>query len=275
MCLRQLAVVVLSRTWCWAAALSLILCLGLSSGVAAETSQGRASSQSSFDSGSSDHPERTPQASAEPWPGDGPETANTLVTPTWGLGFYLGTGVLTLGKSARAQVSGFHTSTPFGVGFLFTLLRYVFIDLGVGWMSVADTVHFVETTCPIDGHGGCATTVSGTEAVQAWASVGPQYRLVRPIGGSALAITGQLGLGYSYLGVSRKAGAAGQHCYNCQMDELLTGAGSAVVSAIDLAYMIGSEKAAATFGVRIAYDQFLTGPLQNSLWVSGMLEFVL
>jgi hypothetical protein len=189
--------------------------------------------------------------------------------PRAGFGIYAGGGGVALKPSVLAR-EGMGQPTGIALGFSGFGWRYLFADLGLGWLWATDRAPFEETACELST-GMCGTTESSIDGFMGWAKVGPQLRFFLPVGDSALELALLCGVGVRGFSLSREAKHGGV-CDDCRSEHVAAGGGLLVSPEADLAYAFGSHSDSGALGVKIAYERYLWSDADYGLWVSGFFE---
>ncbi|HEY1536254.1 MAG TPA: hypothetical protein VGF76_19670 [Polyangiaceae bacterium] len=204
--------------------------------------------------------------------------ANALINPFWvphmprfAVGLYLSGGGLAIKAPVRdREAIGSPAGGQFGLSL--TLWRYLFQDTGFGVVKATDRRPFSETACSSASGGDCSTDQSSITGVTGWFKLGPQLRLFVATGHrDALELALRGGFGVRGLSLSRSAGHAGM-CLDCREDHVAAGAGFMLSPEAETAYAFGSQADSGAVGVKVTYEDYLTGDVTHGLWISGFFE---
>jgi len=204
--------------------------------------------------------------------------AAALINPFWiphmprvAIGLYVSGGGLAMKAAVRDREA---MGSPAGgqLGFSVTLWRYLFLDTGFGVVQATDRRPFSETACSSASGGDCRTDQSSITGATGWFKLGPQLRLFLPTSHrDALELALRGGLGVRGLSLSRGAGHAGM-CLDCREDHVAAGAGFMLSPGAETAYAFGSQADSGAVGVKVTYEDYLTGDATHGLWISGFFE---
>jgi hypothetical protein len=195
-------------------------------------------------------------------------------SPSYAYGMYVGGASVTLEPEARAQ-AGIGATTGVLFGFNGTLFRFAHVDAGFGLAWAEDRAGFVELECSEQDPSDCRATGSGVTNDTSvmgflyWLKLGPQLRWLVPIESAALDFGVRASFGAQVWDMTRSANE-GSGCTTCAEQTIDLG-GLYVSPEIDLGYAWGSKKSAASLGLKLSYERFVTGDLVDGMRLSAFV----